>query len=321
MRIKTKVWLVIATALVVIGGVLFVVVMTKLNWNFNKLSTIKHETNTYEISETFDGISINTDTADVVFMVSNNENCKVECYEEETSKHFVKVEENTLVIEMIDSRRWYDYIGLNFDSPKITIYLPLTEYDSLLINSNTSDVEMPSDFTFKNVDISLSTGDVDFFASALEMIKIKTSTGDISVDNINAGSLDLAVTTGKVSISNLYCEGNITVSVSTGKTYLTDVTCKNVISSGDTGDISLNRVIATKTFSIERDTGDVKIENSDATEIYVKTDTGDVTGSLLTEKVFIAQTDTGKIIVPNSVNGGRCEIITDTGNIRFTINN
>ncbi len=54
---------------------------------------------------------------------------------------------------------------------------------------------------------------------------------------------------------------------------------------------------------------------SDAASIYVKTDTGDVTGSLRSEKVFITETHTGKVRVPTGIRGGRCEISTHTGDI------
>ncbi len=321
MKTKTKIWIVIATAFIVVGGILFVGVMSKLNWDFTKLSTFKHQTNTYEISDAFENISINTDTAEVEFKTTDSENCIVECYEEEKVKHEVMVENNTLTIKIVDSRKWYEYVGINFDSTKITIYLPLTQYGSLFIESETSDVEISNDFTFKDVDISLSTGEVDFCANVTDAIKIETSTGDISIEDITAGSLDLTVSTGEVEVSNVKCEGDVLVGVSTGKTYLSDTKCKKIISKGSTGDIYINNVTALELFSIERSTGDVKIENSDATEIFIKTDTGDVFGSLLTEKVFITRSGTGKIIVPSSVNGGRCEIITSTGNIRFTINN
>lgn len=322
MRTRTKVWLIIAASLVLIGCILFAGVMTTLQWDFMELATVKYETNTYEISEAFDGISMNTDTADIAFMFSDDRNCRVECHEEGNAKHSVTVEDGTLTVELIDERSVYDfigYIGLNFGSPKITVYLPKSEYTNLLINGDTSDIEIPNDFTFKDVDISLSTGDIDFCASASEKIKIKTSTGDICAENISVGSLDLTVSTGKVTVSDVNCEGNITVGVSTGKTYLTDIVCKSVMSSGNTGDIYLNNVIATETFSIERSTGDVRFDGCDATEIYVKTDTGDVTGSLLTDKVFITQTDTGDVDVPKTTTGGRCEISTDTGNIKITI--
>lgn len=318
MRKATKVWLIIAALLVLIGCILFAVVMTTLKWDFKKLGTVKYETNTYEISEAFDGISINTDTADIVFAISNDGKCRVECYEDEDTKHSVSVENNMLVIS-VNSKAWYDYIGFHFGSPKITVYLPKTQYDSLLIDESTGDVEIPKEFMFKDVDISLSTGDVDFCASASEMIKIKASTGDICVENISADSLDLLVSTGKITVSGVTCEGDVTVGVSTGKTYLSDIACKSVISSGSTGDISLENVIAAEKFSIERSTGDVKFVGSDADEIFVKTSTGDVTGSLLTDKVFNAQADTGDVDVPKTATGGRCEINTNTGDIEITV--
>ncbi len=322
MRTRTKVWLVIAASLVLLGCILFVGVMTTLNWDFMKLSTTKYETNTYEISEAFDGISVNTDTADIAFMLSDDGICRVECHEDANAKHSVTVENGTLTVELIDERSVYyfiGYIGLNFDTPKITVYLPKMEYESLHIKESTGDIEIPKDFNFIDVDISLSTGDVTFNASASELIKTKTSTGDICVENIVAGSLDLTVSTGKVTVSGVICEGDVTVGVSTGKAKLTDITCKSVISNGSTGDILLKDVIATEKFSIERSTGDVKFDGSDAAEIFVQTDTGDVTGSLLTDKVFIIQTDAGNVDIPKTVDGGICEIITDTGDIELDI--
>lgn len=322
MRTKTKIWLIIAASLVLLGCILFVGVMTTLKWDFKALATVNYETNTYEISEAFDSISMNTDTTDITFALSDDGKCRVECHEEENAKHSVTVENSTLTVELIDERTVYDfigYIGVNFDTPKITVYLPKMEYASLLIKESTRDIEIPKDFNFKDVDVSLSTGDVTFNASASEPVKIKTSTGDICVENISAGSLDLTVSTGKVTVSGVTCEGEVTVGVSTGKAKLTDIACKSVISSGSTGDILLNDVIATEKFSIERSTGDVKFDRSDAAEIFVKTDTGDVMGSLLTDKVFITQTDTGSVDVPKTVNGGKCEIITNTGDIELEV--
>lgn len=319
MKRRTKIWLLIATSLVLIGCILFVGVMSMLEWDFTKLSTAKYETNTYEVSDAFDGISIDTDTADIVFAFSDNGKCKVECHEEEKAKNSVTVEEGTLTIKLLYERA--GYFGLNIGSPKITVYLPKTEYTSLLIDESTGDIKIPKDFSFNNVDISLSTGDVDFNASASEMIKIKTGTGDIRVEKISAGTLDLSVSTGKVTVSSVTCEGDVTVGVSTGEAYLTDISCKSVISSGSTGDITLNNVIAAEKFSIERSTGDVRFGNSDATEIFVETDTGYVTGTLLTDKVFIVQTRTGDVNVPNSITGGRCEITTDTGDIKLAVQN
>ena len=298
---------------------MFAAVMSEYKWDFSKLSTGKYETNTYEISEEFSNLSMNTDTADIIFALSDDGKCRVECYEEEKAKHSVAVQENTLVMKMIDEKSWYDYIGINFGSPKITVYLPKAEYTSLFINGSTGDIEIPKNFKFEGVDISLSTGDVNFFASASKLIIIKTSTGNICVENTSAGTLDLSASTGRITVSNVICGGDANINVSTGRTNLNNIECKNLTSSGDTGNISLNNVIAAEKFSIKRNTGDVRFDGSDAAEILVETDTGDVTGTFLSEKTFFVETDTGSVDVPESITGGRCEITTNTGDIELDI--
>lgn len=320
MKKLTKIWIITAASLVIVGLILFSVVMAQYRWDFNKLSTVKFETNIYEITDDFTDISVNTDTDDIIFALSDNGKCIVECYEEEKTKHSVSVRDNTLIIDVIDERDWHDHINIGFFSPKITVYLPESEYSSLSIDEKTGDIELPKELAFENVDISLSTGDVNFYASASERIKIKASTGNICLDEVNAGELDLTVSTGKITISDVICENDVKVNVSTGRSKLTDVKCKNVISSGSTGDISLKNVIAVESFYIKRSTGDVEFKGCDAAEILVKTDTGDIKGSLLTGKVFVTQTDTGRINVPKTMSGGgKCEITTDTGDIKIDI--
>ena len=280
-----------------------------------------YKTNIHEVNEDFHSIFIKTDTADIAFVLSDDEMCKVVCYEEEKNSHFVGVENDTLTINLLNDKNWYDYVGINFANPKITVYLSESKYFSLVIEESTGDIEIPKDLEFKNIDISLSTGDVMCYASALEDIKITTSTGDISLESIRAASLNLCVSTGRVTISDVTCEKDITIKLSTGKTYLTDTVCQNLISHGSTGDISLKNVISKEKISIERSTGDVTFIDSDAAELFIMTDTGDVEGSLLTNKVFIIQSDTGNIDVPESITGGRCEITTDTGDIKISFSN
>lgn len=314
----TKIWLIIAASLVIIGLIIFLLIMAQYNWDFSKLGTTKYQTNTHNISKDFNSISMATDTADINFALSDDDNCSVECYEESKAKHSVVVNENTLSIKLVSKKAWYDYVGINFDSPKITVYLPEREYISLFIKSSTSDIKIPKDFKFKNIDISTSTGMVANYASVLDLLKIKTSTGAIETKNISAKAIDLSVSTGSVTISDAECDGDIKINVSTGNTNITNTRSKNIISNGSTGDILLKNVIATKRFNIERSTGDVRFDGADADEIIVTTDTGDVTGSLLSDKVFITQTDTGRVDVPKTIIGGRCEITTDTGDIKIT---
>ena len=101
---------------------------------------------------------------------------------------------------------------------------------------------------------------------------------------------------------------------------MTDTTCKSLATEGSTGNVALTNVIASQAFSLERTTGNIDLHGCDAGELFIKTSTGNVTGSLLSEKVFITDTSTGNISVPKTASGGKCEITTSTGNITIDIN-
>ena len=319
MKAKTKIWLTVAALLILTGVIVIVVGMTMLKWNFSKLSTDKYEEKSYEITENFKGISIISNTADIKFLPSENDEIKVVSYDHKSINYSVSVDNDTLKIEVQDDKRWYEHIGFNFESSKITVYIPKDEYGSLAIESSTGDVSVPGGYTFKSVDISLSTGDAELNALARETVKIKTSTGQIRLENVCASSIDLDVSLGKIYLSNISCTGNISTVSSTGKAFFTNIACGSLDSKGDTGDISLENVIAEGKLSVERDTGDVKLEKCDAGELFVKTSTGDVTGTLLSDKVFIVDTSTGRKDVPSTVTGGVCKITTSTGDIKIRI--
>ena len=299
MRASTKKWLAAGIILVLLGGILFSCVMFVLGWDFTKLATVQYETNTYVFEESFSGISLQTDAADILFAFSEDGVCKVECYEAETERYSVSVRDGILCVE-ISAESLRRYIGINFGSPTITVYLPKREYDSLSVRGSTGDIEIPQDFSFGKADISLSTG-------------------NIRMENIAAGSLALSVSTGQVNASSVTCAGDLTVRVSTGEAYLADVSCKNFLSSGNTGDLSLRNVIAAEAFTIMRTTGDVTFAGCDAAAISVETDTGDVTGTLLSDKVFVTNTSTGDVDVPSAAVGGPCTIRTSTGDITMHI--
>lgn len=319
MRTATKTWLIIAFSLVLIGCIIWGVVMDMLKWDFSQLSTNTYETNRHAIHEDFSNITIVADTAGIIFVPSENTEAAVICHEQKNARHSVKVVNDSLVIEVEDSRKWYEHIGIHTDTPKITVSVPQGEYGTLSIHSSTGSIEIPEAFRFESMDIAVSTGSVTSSASVSERIAIKASTGSIRVDSISAGSLALSVSTGKVTVSDVTCRDDVQVGVSTGKADLTNISCKNLTSTGDTGSIILTHVIAAGAMYVERSTGDVKLNGCDAAELLLVTDTGDITGSLLSEKVFLTHTDTGRVNVPQTATGGKCELRTDTGDIKITI--
>lgn len=315
----TKVWLIVATALSVLGFLVFAGVMAVYGWDFTRLGTMKYADNLCEVSGDFEKISIDAGTTEIEFLPSKDGQCRISFYETEKVKHFASVREDTLVIDTVDERRWYDYIGIFGKTPKMTVYLPQTKYNSLVIDATTGDIEIPAGFIFETIRISGSTGDVKCFASVLDALKIELRTGDIDLQNIHTGALDLSVTTGEIELDSVSCSGDVRIEVSTGDAELDRVSCKNFISDGSTGDLILKNVVVSGELSVRRSTGDVRFEHSDAEEILVKTSTGSVTGTLLSEKLFRTDTSTGRVRVPETTTGGKCEVVTSTGNIDLDV--
>lgn len=329
---KKMIGLTIAAILVAIGALIFVIAMSMNGWDFKNLGSSNFETNPHEIKEDFSGIDILTDTADISIFPSEDGECKVICYEREAQNHTVEVEGGKLTVKINDTRRWYQRL-FNFGQGKISVYIPKAEYSSLFLKTDTGDVEI-ADFKFGTVQINGSTGDIKSSASvsgslninlstgdatlstlSAGEITVKCSTGDIKIENIKTNGANLSVSTGRVSVINSELSGDLKIKVSTGKSYLENLKCKSLVSEGDTGDLSMKNVVASGSFNIDRSTGDVTFDACDAFEIKVQTSTGSVRGTLLSEKFFIAKTDTGRVEVPKTRNGGNCEITTDTGNI------
>ncbi|MBQ4156256.1 MAG: DUF4097 family beta strand repeat protein [Clostridia bacterium] len=248
---KSIIWIVTISVILLVVGILL----------YSLANPCELETHEYEIEESFKDIKITTDTADIQFIPSKSPNSFIVCEEEKNEKHSVIVKENTLRIEVDDNNKWYEDLGINFCTPKITVYLGESEYGN---------------------------------------ISLKTDTGNILLDNIIAnGKLATEIDTGDVNFES--CDAS------------------ELFIKIDTGNVLINDVITTGKLAIETDTGDVNFEACDASEVFIKTDTGNVTGSFLTDKIVFAESDTGKIDIPKVIADEKCEIITDTGNIKITI--
>ena len=318
MKRTTKIWLTVAIVLVVFGALLFTRIMAKSSWDFSLFDTDEYKTETIEIKEGFDGISIQSSVADITFVPAADGKCLVEFYDPSHTTHSATVQNQMLRIEAKDTRKWFESLTISTKSPRLTVYLPQTQYASLQIKSTTGDIVLPEDFRIWDIDIATDTGDVTCYTPEAGGIHISTDTGDILLENASVGELDLSVSTGHIVVSSVVCSMDLSLTVSTGKSELTDVSCRNLNSQGSTGRMLLKNVIASGKISIERSTGDITFDKCDAAELLIKTDTGDVSGSLLSPKVFITQSDTGRIDVPDSVNGGKCKITTDTGDIKIS---
>ncbi|MBO4327765.1 MAG: DUF4097 family beta strand repeat protein [Clostridia bacterium] len=294
-----KTFLIIAVIVIIAGIALIVGALIASGFDLNKLSGVRFEEKSYSVDGDFDKIEIKVKETNIVFELRQEGGTLVKCQETETMRYEVNADGGVLKISGVDQRKWYERIGYN-SNKTLTIYLPKYVYESLTVKCGTGDISVPGQFSFGNADVVSGTGDISWNASVSDSLKLTSSTGKIT-----AGSVG--------------CSGDVSVAVSTGRVVLTDIACRNLTSKGSTGDITLKNVVAFESLTVERSTGDVTLDGCDAVQIAVKTSTGDVKGSLLSEKIFITRTTTGRVKVPETTSGGKCEITTTTGNIDILI--
>ncbi len=318
MRKATKGWLIAATALTLGGCMLFAGVMTTMGWNFSKLSTERYKTTEHTVTQPYHHITVDIDTADLTFVPSQNNDTKIVCHANDKAAFTATAENDTLYVTLNEERRWYENIGIFSDEAAITVYLPQGDYGTLSVDATTSDITVAAAFAFDNVTIDVTTGDILCEASASGDIRLTATTGDITAKSMTAASLTMDVTTGDIQAADITCAGDIAVNATTGDVILNEVRCANLKSKGTTGDMKLTDVIASQAFELKRNTGDILFTDCDAAAITASTTTGNITGNLLSDKVFTTQTTTGDVRVPTGTSGGKFSAHTTTGDIILT---
>lgn len=295
-----KKWLLVAVVLTVIGTVIFVGAFAALGFDLSRISCYRYVTSTHTVDESICGIEIKSDTANVKFLPHGEPVCKVLVYEKESCPYSVYVEDDILKISPTEETEWYEHLVLSFFStPEITVYLPAGEYASLRATVSTGDVFVSSEFSFSDVYVTASTGNIKLLSSSKGVLKLKTDTGNISVTDICAKDAVFTTSTGNIRLSGL--------------------TCTSLDASASTGNISLTDTVAEEVLQLKASTGNIKLDRCDGEDISLKTSTGNITGTLLSEKVFHAHTSTGRISVPDTKSGGVCNAATSTGNINISL--
>lgn len=313
-------WLKVALALTVAGLLVGGAALAWMGFDVTKLNTVHYVTTTHEVDGSFRDIAVLADDGQVALLPSQDGACRVVCREEEEAPYRVAVENGALTVEGTARDVFSIFrVSLMQAGPSITVYLPRGDYGALTVRGDAGDVSIPADFTFQSVDVTLDTGSASCLASAEGDIAIRTDTGRIAAADLAAAGMTLASDTGAIELSGLRLTGALELRQDTGRATLEDVTCDSLTSAGQTGDLRLTGVVAAGAFDLTRDTGDILFDGCDAGSIAVRTDTGDVTGTLLTDKVFAVHSDTGRVSVPETAAGGRCEITTDTGDIRMEV--
>ncbi len=338
---KTITILLVAVALIFLGGGAAIGALIAVNFSLPFLSTSPTEPKETVVQRPFSTIDVQTDISDVILCLSDNGTCRVVYTDVASVDYDIAVIGDTLTVKRNDTRRWYERIQLFTPETAVTLYLPETGYAALSVATAMGDTTIPANFAFDDATLQSATGDIDCAAAVTGTLSVITDTGDATVRQAIPSSLELRTDTGDAELTEVYAVGTLSARTDTGELTLIDCTADAMILHTDTGDLSLTDcmavTIATETstgdqkltntiaddrMNMHSDTGEIRLEKCDAYALEIKTTTGDVVGELLTMKNFQGATDTGHVSVPKATAedvNGVCYTETDTGDIAFSV--
>ena len=273
-------WMKKGLLLAAAGCLIFLGCFAALGFDLSRLNGAQWESRSYTLTKHFDDIRIDSATADVTFVRSEDGACRVEVDEMENVPHTVAVENGVLTVQEQDLRKWYEHLIPAWGQPQITVYLPDSAYDSVTVDVTTGSVTAPSGFSFRTA-------------------SIRTTTGSVAWQSAVSEKLDIRVTTGSIRAAG--------------------VSCRQAAFSSVTGSVTLRNVIAADTLTASTTTGSIHLEGVDGAHLSFHVTTGSITGTVLTEKVFTAQSTTGSVSVPDTTSGGDCTAVTTTGSVKIQL--
>ena len=237
-------------------------------------------TKTYEVDSVVESISISAKKeANISIEPSTDGKIRVVAITHTKVNCNVTTDGTTLLVDIEDTRNFLGRLG-EIHSPKVIVYLPAGEYTNLKIETTTGNTNVPADFSFASITINGATGKIHCDAQVKDSINITNTTGEVSINNVTTNTINIKVSTG---------------------------------------DINLTNVITTGKMCLETTTGNIKFDGCDGAEIHATATTGSIQGSLLSSKIFLTSTKTGKVTVPHTTSGGVCDLSTSTGTINITI--
>lgn len=321
MKKSVKIILTVAACLLGAGIIIFGLSAAFIGFDFDSVYGLTAEKNSHSIENSFENVDADAVEADICVERSSDEKCTVICNESDAVYHEVYVENNTLHVKRVDCRRWYERIFSAYmdRNARIEIYLPEGVYQNVDLLSVSGDVTVTSEISAVNLSLESTSGNVSSYAFAEGRLTLNSISGNINVGEACADTVAVKCTSGDIAILQSNIAGLAEIESVSGDVDITDLKAKSVNVLTVSGDIELERVFAIDTIAIENTSGSIELDGCDAFSLSLESTSGDIKGTLLSGKIYVADTVSGNVSVPISTKeAGECNIKTVSGNVNIT---
>ena len=323
---KKKIFLV-AGILMLTGALIVLAVLIWAKFDFRRFSTTEYTDQTTELTPPFHAVDFDVMDCDVKILPSPDGVTKLVTHTAENVPVTAEIKDSTLFVRQTDERRWTERFGImEFGEASATLYINMTTEvsKSITVETRSGGIEITgdpsgrrmlsvhaktaggdvrltditaSDAMFETVsgDISLQNITVDDWitlssasgeavainCTAPKFLHAVTVSGDVTMQSIEAGSAAIQTTSGNVRLEDFHVDGH-------GPMEKTEIVTTS-------GALELTSLILDEPLSIQSVSGDVRFTLSQAQSYEIKTTSGDVTGTLVTEGNSFRVSGTGAL--------------------------
>lgn len=299
--------LIIASAFVLVGGILMVAAITIVGFNWGALNTRlpdEEKSYTYDITGV-NALSISDVSSDIIIVPSDGDQIKITCFENANETYDIKLADNgTLRVNNLTSKQWYRFIGINFNNQKrcLTISVPkklLGPVDASTVSGN---------INLSNLNLS-------------DALTISTTSGEINLkDVVSNKEISVSSVSGSIKLEKTSTNSDMKLETASGDTKVTSSqVAGNLSCNSISGTINLMDTIMKGNVSLESTSGNIVFINLIGNDIFIKTISSDVAGKIIGDSnnySITANTVSGDKNLPRSGNGNQLlNVSTTSGDI------
>lgn len=315
---RMKIWLITAAALLIAGLALCLLAVSLAGPDLARLNTESYTEKSLTIDEPFDSLSVRAGSHQVRLLPSEDGACRVEWNESERSRVQVAVKGGTLEAVEKTTGGAFGPVGFFWGTSaqlSITIRLPEAEYLALTVETSSGDVEVPEGFRFWTVRLDSTSGSLRFFSQVSKELHMRSTSGDQELAGASPALAEMDSISGCLLLRSCEC-GALSASATSGEIRLENCRGGSLTLSNTSGGLELDTCRFSGAASLETVSGDIRFSDLDAGSLSFDAVSGSVEGTLLSGKVFQADTVSGRISLPTAdPSGGLCAAETTSGDI------
>ncbi len=321
MKKATKLALLVAAALVLAGcGITGTALALGGQFDAGSPREVTHMLEERPDATAIETVMVSVSEADVRILRAEGEQVYAICTENDRLHYTLTEEGGALILSRVDDRRWYERIGISTVTPKVDLYLPGGVYDGLDIRTASGDIECAADgLSFGQAILYATSGSIRFASPVHESLLATTSSGSIALADFSVASLEATASSGRVSLSDLTAD-HARLESASGSIELSYVRGDALRIIASSGAVRLFDAVAAESLTVETSSGDIRLDGCDAPAISLAASSGNITGALLSGKLYDVRTGSGQTDYPASVaDGGTCTVRTSSGNVDLTV--